>query len=104
MYGELLAVAMAGEDADARSEEELVQELTNVRVRLLRSPEGTRLGVPAVDAVSGLADQIEYDRVLLWLCRRHGIASGPEGFGRPEQERRRLEQALGDAGVLGQWN
>lgn len=46
-----------------------------------------------------LAAEVGYDRALLKLCEAHGIASSPENFSKPGEERRRLEHALSDDGV-----
>ena len=98
MYGQLLAMALEQEAGDAESEHDLLRELARCRVRLAPRWAGGP-AVAAVAAASGLAVQLDYDLALLRLCRMRGIACGPERFGRPEQERHRLERALGAAGL-----
>lgn len=98
MYGQLLAVALADGERDGQSEQDLLRELAHYRVRLMPRW-GVGGGGPAVDAASSLAAQIDYDLTLLRLCQLRGIPCAPEGFGRPEPERHRLEKALSAAGV-----
>lgn len=99
MYGQLLALAIEGEEprAEPMSEHELVRELAQFRVRL--APRWSPGGGSSVDAVASLAAHVDYDRTLLRLCRLRGIACGPERFTRPEAERQRLEEALAAVGV-----
>jgi hypothetical protein len=103
MYSELLfaslrSVAGADRDDDRGRERELLLELAERRRRLGAGP--AQIGQPAtLEASSGLASQLDYDMVLIRLCRLHGIRFDPADFTRPLVERRRLEGALRDAGV-----
>ena len=97
MYSELLRRVMAGRGGGLRSatDEQLRELLQDRRKRMdsiASGPVDTAGG--QADPAASLAAQLEYDLVLLELCRARGIASDPGRFGRPAVERRRLERAL----------
>jgi len=46
-----------------------------------------------------VANQLSYDVTLMALAATVGIDAGPDRFAEPVAERRRLERALGEAGV-----
>ena len=104
MYSELLSEALRAAPKPAVPDGEpeegvLVHRLWECRHRLgARFGPGDRMRAPA-DAPVDIAREIDYDLILIRLCRCFGIACGPSGFTRPFHERRRLEQALSTAGV-----
>ena len=97
MYSELLR-KIVGERREA------FRAATDLQLQILLQENRNKMGAPSArpvdtrggrpDAAAELALQLEYDLVLLELCRARGIASDPDRFGRPLLERRRLERAL----------
>lgn len=100
MYKELLKTSLRALESDHASqgvvtEASLLRELAVRRRRLtsrFHDPDG-------VVATSRIACEIDYDITLMMLCRLQHVPFDPERFTRPLVERRRLEEALGDAGV-----
>lgn len=104
MYSELLAMSIEkGEEAvdGDRSllEARLLHELAEHRSRLRQEHAPGTLVIGEMDTPSRIAREIDYDLVLIRLCRLHDIACDPASFTRPLVERRRLELALQAAGV-----
>jgi predicted neuraminidase len=101
MYGELLAMSLDQEDDTSEaadwSEKRLLQELAECRDRLRTDQAIAPSRRP--DAPSRVATELRYDRALINLCRLHEIACGAARFTCPQEERRRLEEALRAAGV-----
>src|ERR1700687_2368192 len=50
-------------------------------------------------APAAIADQLAYDVALIELSQRLAIDVSPMGFGQPQRERTRLEQALVASGI-----
>jgi hypothetical protein len=102
MYSELLRRAVAGQGDGLRSatDQQLQTLLEERRSKMgpwSAGPVDANGGRP--DAAAEIALQLEYDLVLLELCRARGIASDPDRFSQPVLERRRLERALTTAVV-----
>ena len=100
MYSELLKTSLHALESDRASDDvateaHLLRELADRRLRLACDPRvPDAAGVP-----SRIACEIDYDIMLMMLCRLHRIPSGSERFTRPLVERRRLEDSLAEAGV-----
>jgi hypothetical protein len=93
MYVDLLERAVDDWVEDA-SDDELLDHVLACRLEML-------IAEPryAQNAYGALAAELAYDRSLIMLSTAHGIEAAPALFVRPGEERRRLEHALGDAGV-----
>ena len=93
-FAEADAEANAG--ADAEPERYAIEEVRRRRAELERGvPPGTDGdAVPLL-----LAQQVGYDVALMELARAVGIDTGPDRFEQPQQERARLEQAIGERGI-----
>ncbi len=101
MYSELLAMSLSQEDetseADASSEKRFLEQLSECRDRLRADQSIASARRP--DAPSRVATELRYDRALIGLCSLHEIPCGAWRFTCPQEERRRLEEALEAAGV-----
>jgi hypothetical protein len=97
MYCELLRIADAGQArALASATDQDLQALLAVRRRRLDvlATEPASRGGRGVDAAMSIAIQIDYDLVLLGLCRSRGISCDAGRFNPLALERLRLERAL----------
>lgn len=97
MYSELLRRVVAGRGDGLRSvTDQQLQALLQDRRRRMDTVSGGPVDTAGgrADAAASLAAQLEYDLVLLELCRARGIESDPGRFGQPAVERQRLERAL----------
>jgi hypothetical protein len=76
------------------TEDELIDHVLACRFEML-------VAVPNFEenVYSALASEIAYDRSLIKLSEAHGISTSVASFVRPNEERRRLEHALADAGI-----
>jgi hypothetical protein len=101
MYSELLAMSLTqGDeilDGAASNEKRLLQELVDCRERLRTDQAIAPSRRP--DAPSRIATELQYDRALINLCRLHAIPCDVGRFTRPQQERKRLEEALETVGL-----
>ena len=98
MYVQLLRTALVHRSRSGRSvsTSRLLAETIRSRGRVLedRGPNRGDGWAPAA-----IAHEVAYDSALVKLCERLGIGVEVDAFGRPEQERRRLEKALADQGI-----
>ncbi len=99
MYTQLLDAAYGQrQPAEVGStEDHAVEEVRRCRHEL---EEGVPPGEDPHTVSVVLALQIGYDVALLELARMIGIDTDPSRFEQPEQERERLERALGALGVI----
>lgn len=93
MYVDLLTRALDDWNSDL-SEEALLDYVLSCRLDML-------ISIPRYehDAYGALAAELAYDRSLIKLSATKGISADVAWFFRPNEERRRLEHALTDAGV-----
>ena len=99
IYSQLLEAAIGSPARldGSQDEDQLVADLTRCRARL---PEGPAPTVPAGGVPDAVADQLAYDLALTALCRHAGVAFDAGEFDRPAAARARLEEALGERGLL----
>lgn len=97
MYTQLLEAAFAQRPAPGpgATEQDAHEEVLRSRGELQR---GVPVGTEPDTVPVALALQIGYDVALLDLARLVGIDTEPERFEQPQQERERLERALGALG------
>ena len=93
MYSDLLTRALGKVEEGHRSDDLLLADLVNSRVRL----HVTGAAAPVAEA---LARELSYDGALIRLCEALGVPATPAGFVNPEQERARLERQLSEPGVM----
>ena len=79
---------------DEPSREELLEHVLTRRFEMLVGPTDLEGNV-----YSALASEVGYDRALIKLSLAHDIATSPENFTKPAEERQRLERALSAAGI-----
>jgi len=98
MYTQLLDAAFGQRPPTevGPTEDDAVEEVRRCRREL---DEGAPPDVDPDTVPVVLALQIGYDVALLELARRVGIDTGPSRFEQPQQERERLERALGALGI-----
>jgi hypothetical protein len=94
MYVQLLSAVLMSEATDGASPAELIALARTHRHQMLTSPAHAR-----ASAERDLAYDVNYDCALIRLCAAVGIPAAPASFGRPRDERARLEHALAEAGV-----
>ncbi len=92
IYAQLLDDALGQAQVDKTSTTgDALAQLLEIRRRLGATVAGYAGGDWAPAAI---ADQLAYDIALIELSRRLGIEVNLRGFGQPQHERTRLEQAL----------
>jgi hypothetical protein len=94
MYSDLLTNALANMDG-VWNADDLFDHVLACRAEMLSSKPS-----PGDDAYLTIAKEIAYDRALIKLCLTHGIVARAQDFTHPGEERRRLERALVDHGVI----
>jgi hypothetical protein len=94
MYVQLLSAVLMSEATEAVSRAELIPQARTHRHEML-----TSAGHGPSSAERDLAYDVTYDCALIRLCVAVGIPAAPVSFGRPRDERARLEHALAEAGV-----
>jgi hypothetical protein len=98
LYSDLLDAALRAQDQPegAPSGAEALTQLVRCRHEVIwsqRPQSGRASTAPA------LTDQMAYDMALLRYARSLDIDSDSEGFGSPQNGRRRLEQLLASRGI-----
>jgi hypothetical protein len=93
MYSDLLTRALGRGEEEHRSDELLLADLVDSRVRL----HVTDAPAPVAEA---LAREISYDGALIRLCKALAVRATPEWFESPRRERARLERELLRRGIL----
>jgi hypothetical protein len=93
MYIQLLS-AVLSDATESSDPAELIPQARAHRHQML-----TSAGHAPASAERDLAYDVNYDCALIRLCVAVGIAATPLSFGRPRDERARLELALDEAGV-----
>jgi hypothetical protein len=94
MYIQLLSAVLLSESHEAAPLAELILQARMHRHQMLMAADHSR-----ASAEWNLAYDVTYDCALIRLCLALGIPTTPASFGRPRDERARLEQALAEAGV-----
>jgi hypothetical protein len=92
MYRDLLTQALGTDGNGCGSEDVLLAELVDSRVRL----DASRAAAPVADA---LAREVSYDGALIRLCASLHVRATPEWFDSPRTERARLERELARRGI-----
>ncbi len=92
MYRDLLTQALGADEGGSRSEDLLLVELVDSRVRLQASD----TEAPVVEA---LAREVSYDGALIRLCASLHVRATPAWFDSPRSERARLERELVRRGI-----
>jgi hypothetical protein len=92
MYRDLLTQALGPGEDGRRSEDLLLAELVDSRVRL----HSTGAAAPVAEA---LARELSYDGALIRLCESLHVRATPAWFDSPRQERARLEKELARRGI-----
>ena len=93
MYSELLTRALGADEEGRRSDDLLLADLVDSRVRL----HGPDAPAPVAEA---LARELSYDGALIRLCASLEVRATPEWFESPRRERARLERELLRRGIL----
>lgn len=93
MYSELLSRALDKGEAWHRSDDLLLADLVDSRVRLYAAG-------PAAPVAEALARELSYDGALIRLCASLEVRATPEWFESPQRERARLERELLRRGIL----
>ena len=93
MYSELLTRALGSDEEGPRSDDLLLADLVDSRVRL----QVTGAAAPVAEA---LARELSYDGALIRLCESLELRATPEWFDCPRRERARLEHELLRRGIL----
>jgi len=93
MYTDLLTQALDKGEHEGRSDDLLLVDLVDSRLRL----QSTSATAPLAEA---LARELAYDGALIRLCASLGVRATPAWFESPERERARLEQELARRGIL----
>jgi len=98
LYTELLVAALGGapEPDHGSTAGGALAELLRRRIQL---DEVAASSTPAGWAPDAVAGQLAYDLALVELARRLGIDFDVRRFDRPQEERARLEGALGARGI-----
>ncbi|MFZ0249461.1 MAG: hypothetical protein WAL61_05910 [Acidimicrobiales bacterium] len=92
MYRDLLAQALGNDEGGRGSQDVLLAELVDSRVRL----QATDAAGPVAEA---LAREVSYDGALIRLCASLHVRATPEWFDSPRTERARLERELARRGI-----
>ena len=93
MYSELLSWALDEGEERQRSDDLLLAEIVDSRVRLHAAPS-------AAPVAEALARELSYDGALIRLCESLEVRATPEWFDSPRRERARLERELLRRGIL----
>jgi len=93
MYSDLLTRAFGDARQGHRSDDLLLADLVDSRVRLRE----TGVAAPVAEA---LARELSYDGALIRLCQSLEVRATPEWFDSPRRERARLEGELLRRGIL----
>ena len=93
MYSDLLTRALGRGEEEHRSDELLLADLVDSRVRL----HGPGAPAPVAEA---LARELSYDGALIRLCASLHVPAAPAWFESPRRERARLERELLRRGIL----
>jgi hypothetical protein len=93
MYSELLSKALDKGEARDRSDDLLLADLVDSRVRL-------HAAGPAAPVAEALARELSYDGALIRLCASLAVRATPDWFESPRRERARLERELLRRGIL----
>jgi hypothetical protein len=93
MYSDLLTRALGKGQERPRSDDLLLADLVDSRVRLHEM--GT-----AAPVAEALARELSYDGALIRLCESLEVRATPEWFDSPPRERARLERELLRRGIL----
>jgi hypothetical protein len=93
MYSDLLIRALGNDEDRDRSDDLLLADLVDSRVRL----HVTGVAAPVAEA---LARELSYDGALIRLCESLEVRATPEWFDCPQRERARLERELLRRGIL----
>jgi hypothetical protein len=93
MYSDLLTRALGKGQEEHRSDDLLLADLVDSRVRL----HVTDTAAPVAEA---LARELSYDGALIRLCESLEVRATPEWFDSPRRERARLERELLRRGIL----
>jgi hypothetical protein len=93
MYSELLTRALDKNGETDRSDDLLLAELVDSRVRL-------HAAGGAAPVAEALARELSYDGALIRLCESLEVRATPEWFDSPRRERARLERELLRRGIL----
>jgi len=93
MYSDLLTEALGTGEEGHRSDDLLLADLVDSRVRLY----GTAAAAPVAEA---LARELSYDGALIRLCESLEVRATPHWFDSPRSERARLERELLRRGIL----
>jgi hypothetical protein len=96
MYVHLLSAVLLSDKPSADVQEELLAVARTRRDEMLAS---TSPSHDRASAERSLAYDVNYDAALIALCAVTGIDATPASFGRPREERARLERALALAGL-----
>lgn len=97
MYADLLRATL---DSDAASAAMPTEELARAVLGRRVARASGRPGAGPLDVAAAVADELQYDALLVQLCRRVGIDVDLGEFGRPATERHRLEESLVSRGLL----
>lgn len=97
MYADLLKATL---DSDTASGAIPTEELARAVLGRRAARATGRPGAGPLDVAAAVAGELQYDALLVQLCRRVGIDVDLGEFGRPETERHRLEESLVSRGLL----
>jgi hypothetical protein len=92
MYSDLLSQALGTEAARHRSDDLLLADVVDSRIRLH--------GTGAAPVAEVLARELSYDGALIRLCASLHVPAAPAWFESPRRERARLERELLRRGIL----
>jgi hypothetical protein len=92
MYRDLLTQALGTGEEEPGSEDLLLAELVDSRLRL----HATGAAAPVAEA---LAREVSYDGALIRLCASINVRATPAWFDSPQRERARLERELERRGI-----
>jgi hypothetical protein len=92
MYRDLLTQALCVDEDDSTSEDLLLAELVDSRVKLQATG-------AAVTVAEALAREVSYDGALIRLCASLHVRATPAWFDTPRSERARLERELARRGI-----
>jgi hypothetical protein len=93
MYIQLLSAVLLPDTAEAGTPAQLLTWARLCRQQMLTSADHARSS-----AERDLSYDVNYDCALIRLCLAVGLPATPAAFGRPRDERVRLERALAEAG------
>jgi hypothetical protein len=94
MYIQLLSAALMSDVMEAATSGELLSGARLRRQQMLAAVDHAHSS-----AERDLAYDANYDCALIRLCQAVGLPATPASFGRPRDERERLERALAEAGL-----